>query len=168
MSFLAAAGGAVLLGVFFFSDGFALLFGRGSDGRWPGADQDRTGYACGQGAAAGRQGLARRERLRTRRYTGRGGCYGPRQAQCRGEAVGGATGRTAFLPAGRGVQRTQHFRQDEEFLPVISGRKVRAPGVTWLVIPGVFRIFTEEITGLDGCIPIGRNTTCCGPRIFCG
>ena len=67
-----------------------------------------------------------------------------------------------------GVQRTQHFRQDEEFLPVISGRKVRAPGVTWLVIPGVFRIFTEEITGLDGCIPIGRNTTCCGPRIFCG
>ena len=60
------------------------------------------------------------------------------------------------------------FRQDEEFLPVISGRKVRAPGVTWLVIPGVFRIFTEEITGLDGCIPIGRNTTCCGPRIFCG
>ena len=154
-------------------DGMVLtVSGKGNaarhGGRWPGADQDRTGYACGQGAAAGRQGLARRERLRTRRYTGRGGCYGPRQAQCRGEAVGGATGRTAFLPAGRGVQRTQHFRQDEEFLPVISGRKVRAPGVTWLVIPGVFRIFTEEITGLDGCIPIGRNTTCCGPRIFCG
>ena len=92
----------------------------------------------------------------------------PRQAQCRGEAVGGATGRTAFLPAGRGVQRTQHFRQDEEFLPVIYGRKVRSPGVTWLVIPGVFRIFTEEITGLDGCIPIGRNTMCCRLRIFCG
>ena len=72
------------------------------------------------------------------------------------------------LAAQPSFQRTQHFRQDEEFLPVISGRKVRAPGVTWLVIPGVFRIFTEEITGLDGCIPIGRNTTCCGPRIFCG
>lgn len=62
----------------------------------------------------------------------------------------------------------QHFRQDEEFLPVIYGRKVRSPGVTWLVIPGVFRIFTEEITGLDGCIPIGRNTMCCRLRIFCG
>lgn len=60
------------------------------------------------------------------------------------------------------------FDRMKRFLPVISGRKVRAPGVTWLVIPGVFRIFTEEITGLDGCIPIGRNTTCCGPRIFCG
>uniref|UniRef100_UPI003FD83E53 hypothetical protein n=1 Tax=Alistipes putredinis TaxID=28117 RepID=UPI003FD83E53 len=70
--------------------------------------------------------------------------------------------------AGRAVQERQYFRQDEEFLPVISGRKVRAPGVTWLVIPGVFRIFTEEITGLDGCIPIGRNKMCCGPRIFCG
>ena len=53
--------------------------------------------------------------------TGRGGRHGPRQAQCRGEAVGGATGRTAFLPAGRIGPKDQNiFDTDEEFLPVIS------------------------------------------------
>lgn len=47
--------------------GPAGRYGRGADGRRPRQDQDRSGNACRQGAASGRQGFARRERLRPRR-----------------------------------------------------------------------------------------------------
>jgi len=102
-------------------------------------DQDRPGNACRQGAAPGRQGVARRQRLWPRRRTGRGRHHDPLEAQCRGEAAGRTAGAAARFPACRIGQEPEYLRADEEFLPVGKQRFAYAAGCRGTLRATAFR-----------------------------